>query len=448
MDRKLKILFVTHGYPPEIAAGAERVVERLAADYVHSGHSVAVIAGTFEPRPTIQIEKRVQEGVVVYQIHRDDLFFDRWEKTYHPGVSAAIGGIINEFKPDVVHVHQFIRLSRDITHQAALARVPVVYTFHDFVTTCLIGFRAPGAGQSFCDLLPSYHDCAPCAGAVSPAVPIVNITEFESLRNDFRNELLLARARCAISNSQCEKLAKYHNLPIDMFRVVPLAPVVELPRGAPAPEPPPLRIATWGMQMERKGAHVLIEAISRCAGLVELDIFGRFDNLDYEARCRTAARGLPIRFHGRFEWDEIVHTPLHAAVFPSLTFETFGLTFDEAWALGHPVMATDLGAYRERAGNTTILFKPGDSQALADLLLSDIKNPGELARRRLRVSPPAPFKIYSNEMMQIYREVIALGPPPLEDDQFQKNAHPDLIEFYRREAEFRGQLSAPRPTDR
>ncbi|MFN0206593.1 MAG: glycosyltransferase [Planctomycetota bacterium] len=439
-NRKLRILFVAHGYPPEIAAGTERVVERLARDYVHLGHTAAVIAGTFEPRPTIQIEKRLQGGVVVYQIHRDDLYFDRWEKTYHPGVSAAISDIINEFKPDVVNVHQFIRLSRDITHLATQARVPVVYTFHDFVTTCLIGFRAPGAGQAYCDLLPAYHDCAPCAGTVSPAIPIVNISEFELLRSDLRNELMLARARCAISYSQREKLAKYHDLPIDMFRVVPLAPIVELPRGSPAPEPPPLRIAVWGMQMERKGAHVLIDAVARCAGFVELDIFGRFDNLDYETRCRTLARGLPIRFHGRFEWDELIHTPLHLAVFPSLTFETFGLTFDEAWALGHPVVATDLGAYRERADDTTILFKPGDSQALADILLNYIKNPGVLAERRLRVSPPARFDVYSGQMMQIYLEAIALGPPPVADDQFQQNAHPDLIEFNRRESEFRRRL--------
>jgi len=416
-------------------------VERLALELARRGHQLSVVTGTFETRPRVETSRRVQDGIQVFTIHRADLFFDRWEKTYCPAASDAFARILGELRPDLVHIHQFIRLSRDLVHRATEARIPAVLTLHDFTTTCLIGFRAPGAGSAFCDLLPNYPDCVPCAASIGPGVPLAPPEEFQTLRDDLRNELELARARIAISGAQREKLARYHGIPGSRFEVVPLAPVAELRRGAPAPEPPPLRVASWGMQMERKGAHVLIEAAAKVGDRVEVEIFGRFDDPKYERRCRELARGLPVRFHGRFEWEELEATRLHAAVFPSLTFETFGLTFDEAWALGHPVIATDLGAYRERADASTRLFPTGDSDALAGILRSLASDPGALARLRAAVRPPAGFGGFVDAMEAIYARAVREGAPPREADAFDPARHPDAREFDAREALLRSQLS-------
>ncbi|MBI3819413.1 MAG: glycosyltransferase [Planctomycetes bacterium] len=438
----MKILLVSHGYPPEIAAGTERGVERLAAGLTARGHRVLVVCGTFEPRDNVAVEKRARAEAVVYRIHRDDLYFDRWEKTYHPGVSLAFAAILKETKPDIVHIHHFIRLTRDLAWQAALQGIPSVYTLHDFATTCLIGFRAPNGGKTVCDLMPNYKDCVPCASTVAPSVPLAPESEFNILRKDFLNELATARARCVPSRALLSGLAKYHQLPESMFSLVPLAPVADLPGGTPAPEPPPLRVATWGMQMERKGAHVAIEAVKAAGrGLVELDIFGKFDNIQYEERCRALARGAPVRFHGRFEWEELIATPMHISVFPSLTFETYGLTFDESRALGHPVVATDLGAYRERADDSTMLFPAGDSAALAKIFLSLIVNPGKLAEMRLRVARPRAFDDYVTDMERIYQSAAAEGPPVVNSGMFDTLLHPDLKQFAEREALFRRRLS-------
>lgn len=440
----MKIALVVHGYPPEIAAGTERVTERLALDLRGRGHEVFVICGTFEPKEKVTISRREQAGVQIIQIHRDDLYFDRWEKTYHPGVSKAFAEILKEIGPDVVHVHQFIRLTRDLAHQATLQKIPVIYTLHDFATTCLIGFRAPNAGKTFCDLLPNANDCIPCAGTVSPDVPAPEPSEFELLRKDFVNELRLSRFRCAISGSQRSKLARYHRLPEDFFSIVPLASVADLPAGMPAPEPPPLRAATFGMQMERKGAHIIINAAAAFGGAVELDIFGKFDNPEYETRCRAMARGLPVRFHGRYEWDEVAATPLHVTIFPSLTFETFGLTFDESWALGHPVVATDLGAYRERADASTLLFPPGDVDTLRRILKLLLNDSAMLARLRAAVRPPSGFGRYVNDMERLYKKAVELGPADPGSSAFQQNDHPTLQQFAEREELFRRRLSGAR----
>lgn len=438
----MRILLVTHGYPPELAAGTERTVERLAKELLVNGHEVAVVTGSFEPRPRVETASRVQDGVRVFTIHRSDLYFDRWEKTYCPEAGDAFTAVLRDVKPNLVHVHHFIRISRDLVHRCVLERVPAVVTYHDFTSTCLIGFRAPEAGREFCDKLPAFEDCVPCAGRVLPAVPEAPRGEFDLLRQDLRNELLLANARCAVSRAQRAKLARYHGVPEEAFEVVPLATLVPLTRGTPAPEPPPLRVATWGVQMERKGAHVLLDAARRAGRGISLDIFGRFDDPAYHSRCRDLARGLDVRFHGKFEWEELAATPLHAAVFPSLTFETFGLTFDEAWTLGHPVIATDLGAYAERKENETFLFPPGDSRALAAILSGLRDDPGALARARLATRPPEGFERYVEAMERIYERVLTEGPVPLARDRFDAARHPSVEEFVAREERFRRQLNS------
>jgi glycosyltransferase involved in cell wall biosynthesis len=445
----VRILLVTHGYPPELGAGTERTVERLARELLVKGHEVGVVTGSFEPRPKVEVARRVQDGVKIFTIHRSDLYFDRWEKTYCPEASDAFAKILAEVKPDVVHVHQFIRLSRDLVHRCVEARVPSVMTHHDFTTTCLIGFRAPGAGEKFCDVVPRYEDCVPCAGTVmlrdgtpAPGVPLAGRDEFALLRDDFRNELELANARCAVSRAQREKLARYHGVPEEFFEIVPLALLFVATPGTPAPEPPPLRVATWGMQMARKGAHVLLEAARIVGPAVEVDVFGRFDNAAYEKRCRGLARDLPVRFHGAYEWAELAATRLHAAVFPSLTFETFGLTFDEAWALGHPVIATDLGAYRERAENEARLFPPGDAAALAAILRQLLDKPGELARWRATTRAAEGFSRYVRDMEAIYARVLTEGAKPPDRDRFDRARHPSAAEFEAREERFRRQLSS------
>lgn len=416
-------------------------MERLARELRDGGNEVFVISGTFEPRGSVELAEREQDGIRIYTIHRSDLYFDRWEKTYEPRVSRVLLDLLERLRPDVVHGHHFIRLSRNIAHTAALAGIPAVLTLHDFTTTCLIGFRAPGAGASFCDLQPAYSDCVPCAGTVTPSIPLAPESEFQLLRDDFRSELLTARFVCCISNTQRALLAKYHQLPEAHFSVVPLALVAELPRGTEAGSGP-LRVASWGIQMERKGAHVLIEAVRRLPrGTVEAEIFGRFDDAGYESRCRAAAKDHSIQFRGRFEWSELASTPLHASVFPSLTFETFGLTLDESRALGHPVIATDLGAYRERADRSTLLFPAGDADALAAHLARLASDRGALAQLRAAVAPPERFGAYVARMRSLYAEAVAQGPPDPAAGGFDPQRHPSETEFAAREAEFVRRLS-------
>ena len=69
-----------------------------------------------------------------------------------------------------------------------------------------------------------------------------------------------------------------------------------------------------------------------------------------------------------------------AVVYPS-TLEGFGLPVAEAMAAGRPVVASDLDAIREWAGDVPWYVPPGDAARLADML-STVLSASEAAAER------------------------------------------------------------------
>ncbi|MCP4702863.1 MAG: glycosyltransferase family 4 protein, partial [Gammaproteobacteria bacterium] len=68
-------------------------------------------------------------------------------------------------------------------------------------------------------------------------------------------------------------------------------------------------------------------------------------------------------------------------VMPSLWYETFGRVILEAYAIGTPVIASNLGVMSEFVEDrkTGLLFAPGDAQDLAAKAEFALAHPGELA---------------------------------------------------------------------
>ncbi|HVQ24200.1 MAG TPA: glycosyltransferase, partial [Planctomycetota bacterium] len=157
-----RIGLVVHGQPPELVGGTERLVAELAAALAARGETVEIFSGSIEWRPAFEVVRDASGPVPVVRVHRHDLFFERWDKLHDPFVERALRRWLDEFRPDVVHVHHWARLTTTVVATCKAAGVPVVLTLHDLLASCPRYHRVK-ADLSFCEVPPSPEACRHCA---------------------------------------------------------------------------------------------------------------------------------------------------------------------------------------------------------------------------------------------------------------------------------------------
>ena len=453
--RALRIALVVHGYPPELFGGTECTVQALARGLARAGHEPLVIAGTdrhAEQRRVSRAEDRDPESgrtFPVYRIHRSDLHYGHWTKSRSPFVGRAFEELLDRERPALVHVHHWVRLTSDLVVRAARRRIPAVVTLHDLSTTCLVYFRVHPSTRAFCEAPLAPDPCVDCAGSVFVPAPWLARADqaavLERGRADVRRELECARAVLALSHDQARTLERFLG-PVAPVRVVPpasgsrLAPVDPLP---PPGDGRPLALGCWATLHLLKGTDLLIEAV-RLLGErgvpVELHLAGIEGDAAYVAGLREQARGLSVRFHGRFDaLTGHAVTRVHAFVGATRAHETWGVVLDEAIGLRLPMVLPRAGAYAERLreGEGALFFEPGDARALAVVLERLWREPALLAELRARI--PASETLpriddHVRRLVAIYDEVLEAGAPVLgPEDPVQRAADETFLVNWDRE---------------
>jgi glycosyltransferase involved in cell wall biosynthesis len=138
-----------------------------------------------------------------------------------------------------------------------------------------------------------------------------------------------------------------------------------------------------GGLVPHKGVHVLIKAFRKVqTDRARLAIHGSASNSEqgYAAELRRLADGDDrISFHGHFEADELgsVLDSLDVVVVPSLWYETYSFSLNEALAWGVPVVASGLGVMLDKIkdGENGSTFRAGDEDDLARKLKLIIDDP-------------------------------------------------------------------------
>ncbi len=165
-----------------------------------------------------------------------------------------------------------------------------------------------------------------------------------------------------------------------------------------------------------KGIMDLIEAVSRCNASVELAFVG-VGPLRSDMERRVSELDLKDRVHflaerSAGELPELMNA-LDVLVLPSRTTprwkEQFGRVLVEAMSCEIPVIGSDSGAIPDVIGKCGIVFPEGDSQALADAIMTLHENPKQAAEfgksGRDRVIQWCSWEAVATQMAGIYREV-------------------------------------------
>lgn len=401
----MKILFALHGFPPEATGGTERTVEALARAMVAAGHEVTILCGSVEVGPTDRVDESEHGGMRILRLHRDDLYFESWWKCYHPGVSATVARVLARVDPDVVHVHHWLRLTSDIVRLARARGVKAVVTLHDYY---------PASAQ----IVRRHDDSsfeAPTGSAWMSALEAGE--DFDLHRRDFRAELGAAHLLLAPSQAHADGMQAAIGNGAALAVTAP--PMLEMPAPmAVAPVPGGSRLLTWGSLYPEKGLETVLDAMRAAGGSWSLRVMGSAHDPEYHRELMNVAAGLDVEFTGSFETAELSAAAADYAVLPTLCLESYGLVVDEAQALGLPVIASDVPAYREHSqAAATVYFPPGDAASLTMMLL----DPGALANLQ-RPGAPAVWDAAASAVDLLSRyEAIDVTTPYSPDTELERS---------------------------
>ena len=398
----MKVLLVIHGFPMRYNAGSEVYTQTLA-------HGLA-------ERHEVQVFTRFEDPFLPEYVAGDDRDPDdarvrlrlvnmaRARDGYrHGGVDTRFAEVLDDFRPDVVHVGHLNHLSTSLLGEAARREVPIVFTLHDYWLMCPRGqFMQthpldPTDLWSACDGQEDRKCAERCyaryfSGAAEEreedvaywsgwvARRMAHVREMAELVDAFIGPARYLKARFERDFGLPSSKIRYLDYGFDRARLV----------GRNRLPGEPFTFGYIGTHIPAKGIHVLLRAFGGLAGEPKLRIWGRPRGADTDA-LRAIAGGLPNGAGARVDWvseyrnQDIVRDVfdrVDAIVVPSVWVENSPLVIHEALQARVPVVTADVGGMAEYVhdGVNGLLFRHRDTTSLTAAMQRLVHDPG-LAER-------------------------------------------------------------------
>lgn len=435
----MRALLVTHGFPPAASGGAELYAETHACALAQTGDHVLVMSRESDSaRRDFDVRRERRDVYEIAWVNNTFAAVRSFSDTYtDERVDRAAARLIDEFAPDIAHVHHLTCLSTGIVHLLRSRGIPVFVTLHDYWLLCHRGQLLDIHYQSCPG--PGLDGCASCLGpaASAPAAAYAGRSALaaatQPLPAALGARILRSAARIAQTAAPSDAgrraaAARWVHMRsvldavthffapsqylcdrfvaagVDAGRISVSEYGWALPVGGHAlpPEPAtarrsrPLRFGFIGSLMVSKAPHLLIEASAQLpAAACEVHIWG--DHADYHGDAHYRARLAPLLrdpqvvSHGKLSRERLQEAlaGIDALVVPSIWPENSPLVIREAFLAGVPVVASNIGGIPEtvRDGVNGLLFEAGSIAGLCHALQRLIGERGLLDRLRDSLPP-------------------------------------------------------------
>jgi glycogen synthase len=395
----MRVLLVSWEYPPVVVGGLGRHVGALATHLAAQGHDVVVLTRqpTGTDAATHPTTDTVVDGVRVLRVAEDpphlEFFRDlvAWTLAMNHALVRAATGLLREWRPEVVHAHDWLVAHAAITLRE-LADVPLVATIH-----------ATEAGRH--------------GGWLS--VPLN--------RQVHSVEWWLANAADAVvtcSHAMREEVAGLFD--VDPDAVTVLHNGID-PSGWAAPPHDPVQgtptLVTFGRLEWEKGIQDVIAAlpaIRRAHPGTRLAVAGTGSHAAWlAARARAARVRRAVTMLGHVDDAALVDLLARACavVLPS-RYEPFGIVALEAAAVGAPLVASRAGGLGEVVldGVTGLSFDPGDVAGCAAAVVAALDDRDAAHHRaetaRARLATDFAWPAIAADTAALYARAVRRGPAP------------------------------------
>lgn len=432
----MKLLLAIHDFLPDHCAGSEIYTYHLATELRSRGHDVRLLFTEKRlERPQFETTTGEYDNLPYHEIVYNRHFSDVSDLYDDPRMEAPIGAVLDEVRPDVVHVQSLVYLGLSLVRAAAAREIRLVMTLHEYFLSCPRGGLLLNLDGELCDPI----EPAICARCIEPypmqeaRYPDGDGSSYDDLgRLRFFARAIDVRTRrmfegvapvdryVAPSKFLAARLVREG---LDPAKVVhadygfpPISPELLTAR-RPRPSDAPLRLGYLGTLSDYKGVHVAVDAFELLpTGAATLRVTGEPSWFpDYTGPLLERARGIDgLLFEGALPPGEAPRflATIDVLIVPSLWVENSPLTIHEAFQCGVPVVATDLGGMAELlADGGGLTFRRGDAADLARTILRLVEEDGLLDRSRETIPPVKSIRQNAEEMESLYRELLPSRSP-------------------------------------
>lgn len=429
--RPMRILLVTHKYPPYSLGGVE-VYTRHLARALSAEHQIAVFfrhdeGGAPPGAPPFAEQDTTVDGILLRQVALNP---GGWHASIagefvgtflNHEVAASFCRFLDRFEPDLVHFQHVMALSARLLPLTRQWGIPALLTLHDYWFLCGNSQLIWPDGQT-CRGKALGMNCVRCAAAARFPSPLATVLRpalaplFFYRDRVVRQAALQAQRFIAPSHFLIEQYVSA-GFPAERFVYLENGlPLDHIRRAADRDRPPgpaaPLRVTFLGSLAWQKGVHILVEAFAGLPpGIARLRIWGDPGIFpEYTGQLRDVLPNPQGVLMGRVENKRVgeVLANSDVVVVPSLWYENSPIVIQEARAAGVPVVASDHGALSEkvRHGVDGLLFPPGDVVALRQALQRLVDEPDLLPHLRRNIPPVVQMQDHVAELESIYHSAI------------------------------------------
>jgi len=356
------ICLVNALFPPDKHGGAENYVLRTANGLQDRGYDVAVVTSKpYDGLDSLRPARETHDGVPVWRFYPANLSHlsdgtggNVLEKAVWRGIdlvnvhaSTAVGAVLDRLDPDVVHTNNLFGISTLVGRAVQRRDVRHVHTLHDYGLVCpksnlLRDLTAPDDERIVCEDPP-----LPCRAYASQRRATLGTPD-----------LVTAPSQHVID------VHRDHGF----FQGVE-ARRVRLGVDGVADEPPPVSddrsVLYVGQHLEAKGLETFFAAADRLPDVT----FHACGTGPYAERTeKAAAERENLEYHGFVSEEKLtdLRETAAAAIVPSIWMENSPMTIYESYAVGLPVIGSDIGGIPEliETGETGFLFEPKDPDGL------------------------------------------------------------------------------------
>ncbi|MBB5632216.1 glycosyltransferase involved in cell wall biosynthesis [Cryobacterium mesophilum] len=388
--RPLRILIGADTFAPDVN-GAASFTSRLAAGLVERGHEVHIEAPAFSRKHGRFIEEHEGANLIVHRVYSWRWFPHDWLRFVLPWRSQAHAArILDEVKPDVVHIQSHIVIGRGLARQATTRGIRVIATNH-FMPENLIQhtllpkfLRKTAIRIAWNDAAKTYHLCE------AITTPTRKGAEFLEAATDLTGVHAIS---CGINSSEYT------------------------PSFAKKTEN---RILFVGRVTGEKHIDVLIRAVARLDPSLEakLEIVGGGDLMNHLKKLASDL-GVADRttFTGYVSEEELKAAYTNATVFaiPSIA-ELQSIATMEAMSSGLPVVAANAMAlpHLVHSGENGYLFEPENvddlAQKLTTVLTASDDELTRMKRNSLKLIAPHDIQRTLTTFERLYRGEAVTDP--------------------------------------